>query len=66
MKKVGGYIELDTFTGKMFHDDGVKLNCGRNALACIIEVHNIKKILMTRFICDSCNKVSLNLRKLLL
>lgn len=57
MKEIGGYIELDTYTGNMLHDDGVKLNCGRNALAYIIKAKNIKKLWMPKFMCDSCEKV---------
>lgn len=57
MKEIGGYIELDTYTGNMLHDDGVKLNCGRNALAYIIKAKNIKKLWMPKFMCDSCDKV---------
>lgn len=57
MKEIGGYIELDTYTGSMLHDDGVKLNCGRNALAYIIKTKNIKKLWMPKFMCDSCDKV---------
>ena len=56
MREIGGYIELDTYTGKMLHDDGVKLNCGRNALAYIIKAKNIKKLWMPKFMCDSCDK----------
>ena len=57
MKEIGGYIELDKYTGKMLYEDGIKLNCGRNALAYLIKVQNIHKILMPKFMCDSCNKV---------
>ena len=57
MKEIGGYIELDTYTGKMLHGDGVKLNCGRNALAYVIEAKNIKKLWMPKFMCDSCDEV---------
>lgn len=57
MKEIGGYIELDTYTGKMLHSDGIKLNCGRNALAYIIKAKNIKKLWMPKFMCDSCDKV---------
>lgn len=57
MKEIGGYIELDTYTGKMLHDEGIKLNCGRNALAYIIKAKNIKKLWMPKFMCDSCEKV---------
>lgn len=57
MKEIGGYIELDTYTGEMMHEDGIKLNCGRNALAYVIKAKNIKKLWMPKFMCDSCDKV---------
>ena len=57
MREIGGYIELDTFTGPMLHGDGIKLNCGRNALAYLIEAKKIKKLWMPKFMCDSCDKV---------
>lgn len=57
MKEIGGYIELDTYTGKMLHGDGIKLNCGRNALAYIVRAKNIRKLWMPKFMCDSCDQV---------
>ena len=53
MKEIGGYIELDTYTGEMMHEDGIKLNCGRNALAYVIKAKNIKKLWIHKFMCDS-------------
>lgn len=57
MREIGGYIELDTYTGNMLHDDGIKINCGRNALAYLIITKKIKKILMPKFMCDSCDRI---------
>lgn len=57
MKEIGGYIELDTYTRTMLHEDGVLLNCGRNALAYLLQAKKIKKILMPKFMCDSCDQV---------
>lgn len=57
MREIGGYIELDTYTGKLLHGDGIKLNCGRNALAYLIKSKKIRKIYMPKFMCDSCDKV---------
>lgn len=57
MKEIGGFIELDSYTGNMLHEDAVKLNCGRNALAYLIKAKKIKKIHMPKFMCDSCNLV---------
>ncbi|VYT31296.1 Uncharacterised protein [uncultured Blautia sp.] len=57
MKEIGGYIELDTYTLPMLHENAIKLNCGRNALAYLIEGKGIKKIAMPKFMCDACNVV---------
>lgn len=57
MKEIGGYIELDTYTGPMLHDRAIKLNCARNALAYLIETKNIRRIALPKFMCDSCNDV---------
>lgn len=57
MKEIGGYIELDTYRLPMLHDNAIKLNCGRNALAYLIETRNIKRIFMPKFMCNSCNEV---------
>lgn len=57
MREIGGYIELDTYTGKMLHENAVKLNCGRNALAYVLKARQIKKLWMPKFMCDSCDKV---------
>ena len=57
MREIGGYIELDKNSGVMFHDEAIKLNCGRNALEYVIKANNIRKILMPYFMCDSCDDV---------
>lgn len=57
MKEIGGYIELDSYRGEMLYADGIKLNCGRNALDYIIKAKRIKKILMPKFMCSSCDSV---------
>lgn len=57
MKEIGGYIELDSYTGSMLHEDGIKLNCGRNAFAYLVIAKEIKKIWMPKFMCDSCNDI---------
>ena len=66
MKEIGGYIELDTYRGKMLHEKAVALNCGRNALAYLIKSHNIKKIMLPYFLCSSvknvCTKENVQIR----
>lgn len=57
LEEYGGYIELDTFTLPMLHEKAIKLNCGRNALAYLLEAKNIRSIYMPDFLCSSCNKV---------
>lgn len=60
MKEIGGYIELDTYSGTMLHNDGIKLNCGRTALEYLIKAKNIKTLWYPKFMCDSCDKILLN------
>lgn len=57
MREIGGYIELDTYTGEMLHENSIKLNCGRNALAFLLRAKQIKTIWMPKFMCDSCDYV---------
>lgn len=53
MKEIGGYIELDTCRHAMLHEDAILLNCGRNALAYLLETKGIKKLYLPYFLCDS-------------
>ncbi len=53
MKEIGGYIELDTFTGKMLHEEGTALNCGRCALEYLCEAKRVRKIYVPFFLCSS-------------
>lgn len=57
MREIGGYIELDRFTGNMLYDDGVKLNCGRNALEYLIITKGIRKMFVPKFMCNSNDEV---------
>lgn len=52
MGEIGGYIELDNFTGKMLHEGAVALNSGRKALAYLIEAKEIKEIWLAYYNCD--------------
>lgn len=57
MKEIGGYLELDRFTGNMLYDDSVKLNCGRNALEYLIITKQIRKMFVPKFMCNSNDEV---------
>lgn len=55
--EIGGYIELDTYRGQLLHETAVRLNCGRNALAYLIDARGIRKLWMPKFMCDTCDRV---------
>lgn len=57
MKELGGYIEFEHYCGVMLHENAIKLDCGRNALAYLIETKKIKRIYMPKFMCDACDDV---------
>lgn len=57
MREIGGYIELDTYSFPMLHEEAVALNCGRNCLAYLIETNNIKKIHLPFFLCSSVENI---------
>ena len=57
MKEYGGYIELDDFTGDMLYEDGIALNCGRNALEYLCEAKQIQKLYIPYFLCSSVKDV---------
>ena len=65
MKEIGGYMEFEHFHGKEFHENAIGLNCGRNALAYLIEAHRIESIYLPYFLCSSvaevCRKYSVSL-----
>ena len=62
MKEYGGYIELETFHGEIFHEGAIALNCGRGALEYLCEAKSIKKLYLPRFLCASvpnlCKRIS--------
>lgn len=53
MKEIGGYLELEVNRGYMLHEEGILLNCGRNALAYLLTAKDIKRIWLPYFLCDS-------------
>lgn len=53
MKEIGGYIEFESYTGGVYHDGAAAVNCGRNALAYLIEAEAVKKIRLPFFLCSS-------------
>lgn len=52
-KEIGGYLELESFTGSEYYPDLVKVNLGRTALCWLLESRNIKVLYLPYFLCDS-------------
>ena len=49
MKEIGGYLELDRYSGGMLHEEGLKLNYARFALYHVIKTNSIKKLFVPKF-----------------
>ena len=51
-KEIGGYLELERFTGPMLHEKALALSSGRACLSYLIEQRTIRKIALPDFNCD--------------
>ena len=51
-KEIGGYLELERFTGPMLHEKALALSSGRACLGYLIEQRGIRKIALPDFNCD--------------
>lgn len=58
--EIGGFIPFEKFNGAMLYDDGIKLNCGRNALKYLVRARKIKSMMIPYFLCDSVEKALLD------
>lgn len=56
MKEIGGYFELEHFTGKEYYDDLLDFNCARSALLYLLIEKKISKIFLPYFLCDEVYK----------
>lgn len=52
-REIGGYLELEHFTGSEYHPGALALNCARACLAYLIEARDIKELWVPEFICAS-------------
>lgn len=52
-KEIGGYFELENFTGSEYYPDLYRVNLGRTALLWLAESRHITHLYMPYFICDS-------------
>lgn len=55
--EIGGYLELEEFTGSEYYSGLKALNTGRNALAVLIRCKGIKRLYIPEYLCDSVYKV---------
>ena len=51
-KEIGGYLELERFTGPMLHEKALALSSGRACISYLIEQRKIRKIALPDFNCD--------------
>ncbi|HWY10348.1 MAG TPA: hypothetical protein VN026_03430 [Bacteroidia bacterium] len=49
---IGGYFELELKRNKLFHENAILLNTGRNALELILRTEKINKIYLPYYTCD--------------
>lgn len=52
-KEIGGYLQLEEFSGKDYYDTLYKVNLGRTALLWLVQSRHCKKILLPYFLCSS-------------
>lgn len=57
MKEIGGYLGLESFSGREYHTDLVGVNSGRNALLYVMKVRGYHKLYIPRFLCDSVSEL---------
>ena len=51
-KEIGGYLELERFTGPMLHEGALALSSGRACLSYLIEQRGIRKIALPDYNCE--------------
>lgn len=52
MNKIGGFLGIQFGKGEgIYHENALRLNCGRAALQLFLENHNYSKIIVPHFIC---------------
>lgn len=51
--ELGGYLEFEHFSGDLLHEDLIALNCGRGALAYLVELRGITSVWIPDLMCKS-------------
>ena len=57
VREIGGYLELERFTGSLFHEGALALGSGRACLRYLIEQRGLRALLLPSFICDTVERV---------
>lgn len=57
MKEIGGYMELEHFSGEEFYPEDVALNNARSALLYILRARNAEKVWLPCYLCESVRKM---------
>lgn len=57
MKEIGGYLEMERFSGEEYHRDLIGVNNGRSGLLYLLRAKKIKKLYIPYFLCDSVSKM---------
>ena len=52
-REIGGYLELERFSGEPYHADAIALNCGRACLEYLIELRAINAIGLPDWMCST-------------
>ncbi len=53
LEEIGGFLELESFSGSAYYPEAVGLNNARNALLYILKARRIHKIYIPCFLCDA-------------
>lgn len=66
-REIGGYLELEHFSGPLLHEKALALSSGRACLSYLIGQRNIRKILLPDFLCDvvaaACARYGVRMRR---
>ena len=52
-KEIGGYLELEEFSGREYYPDAVPVNNARNGLLYLLKAGGIQKLYIPYYLCDS-------------
>lgn len=53
MREIGGYLELERFSGEPYHKEAIALNSGRGCFAYLAELREIRRIWIPDLMCGS-------------